>query len=63
MRLAHAGDALEVEVTDDGHGASAASTSGLGLLGMRERVEVHGGDLQVGPATGGGWRVRARIPR
>lgn len=63
VRLAHAGDALEVEVTDDGHGASAASTSGLGLLGMRERVEVHGGDLQVGPATGGGWRVRARIPR
>jgi len=29
---------------------------------MRERVEVHDGTLEVGPAPGGGWSVRARIP-
>ena len=53
-----------VEVVDDGHGAAHTSTSGgLGLVGMRERVAVHGGTLDVGPAPGGGWRVRARIPR
>lgn len=53
-----------VEVVDDGHGAARPSTSGgLGLVGMRERVAVHGGTLDVGPAPGGGWRVRARIPR
>lgn len=63
VRLESRPDALEVEVVDDGHGASAAGGSGLGLLGMRERVEVHGGALEVGPAAGGGWRVRARIPR
>ncbi|GAA3541417.1 two-component sensor histidine kinase [Aeromicrobium flavum] len=60
--LRSAAGALEVEVVDDGHGAAAAGTSGLGLLGMRERVEVHDGTLDVGPAPGGGWAVRARIP-
>jgi len=62
VRLRATGDALEVEVRDDGHGASAAPSGGLGLLGMRERVEVHDGTLDVGPAPGGGWAVRARIP-
>lgn len=62
VRLRDAGDAVTVEVVDDGHGASAAATGGLGLLGMRERVEVHNGSLDVGPAAGGGWSVRARIP-
>ena len=56
---------LCVAVVDDGHGASAAAVQahpGLGLLGMRERVAVHGGTLEAGPAPGGGWAVRARIP-
>ncbi|MCO7240381.1 sensor histidine kinase [Aeromicrobium sp. CnD17-E] len=53
-----------VDVVDDGHGAAhPAGSGGLGLVGMRERVAVHGGTLDVGPAPGGGWRVRARIPR
>ncbi|RYY46954.1 MAG: sensor histidine kinase, partial [Actinomycetales bacterium] len=55
---------LVVTVADDGHGAAGSPTSGgLGLVGMRERVAVHGGTLDVGPAPGGGWQVRARIPR
>ncbi|MCL3838423.1 sensor histidine kinase [Aeromicrobium duanguangcaii] len=62
VRLRTVPGALEVEVVDDGHGASAAGSGGLGLLGMRERVEVHDGTLDVGPAPGGGWAVRARIP-
>jgi len=62
VRVRVADDAVEAEVVDDGHGASAAGTSGLGLVGMRERVEVHDGTLEVGPAPGGGWAVRARIP-
>ncbi|WP_311209196.1 MULTISPECIES: sensor histidine kinase [unclassified Aeromicrobium] len=55
---------LVVTVADDGRGAAGSPTSGgLGLVGMRERVAVHEGTLDVGPAPGGGWQVRARIPR
>jgi signal transduction histidine kinase len=55
---------LEVEVADDGRGAAGASSipGGHGLLGMRERVELWGGDLSVGPAEGGGYRVKAHLP-
>lgn len=62
VRLRGTADGIEVQVVDDGHGASAAGSGGLGLVGMRERVEVHDGTLDVGPAAGGGWAVRARIP-
>lgn len=62
VRLRVDGPDLVVEVTDDGRGAAADEGTGLGLLGMRERVEVHGGSVEAGPVTGGGWSVRARIP-
>jgi signal transduction histidine kinase len=56
-----------VEVTDDGRGAAAPTGDGRarvghGLIGMRERVAVFGGDLDVGPRPGGGFRVAARLP-
>lgn len=64
VRVREDGADLVVTVADDGHGAAGSPTSGgLGLVGMRERVAVHGGSLDVGPAPGGGWQVRARIPR
>jgi signal transduction histidine kinase len=55
---------VDVEVVDDGHGTPAEGPpgAGTGLIGMRERVEVFGGDLVAGPAAGGGWRVAARLP-
>lgn len=54
---------VEFSVTDDGRGAAASPDgAGLGLLGMEERVSVHGGELESGPATGGGWQVQGRIP-
>lgn len=53
---------LEVEVTDDGTGiARERSVVGHGLIGMRERVALYGGSLEVGPRPEGGWRVRARL--
>ena len=62
VRLRSSGDVLVVDVTDDGRGPGRAAASGHGLLGMRERVAVHGGSLEVGPAEGRGFRVLARLP-
>jgi signal transduction histidine kinase len=50
-----------VEISDDGRGGLAGE-GGHGLLGMRERVAVFGGDLVTGPGPGGGFRVRATLP-
>jgi signal transduction histidine kinase len=57
-------DALTVEVVDNGRGAGAmyVGPDAHGLLGMRERVELWGGHLTVGPADGGGYRVKAELP-
>ena len=68
---------LTVEVTDDGPPCPAAGPSarpqpagrpadipgtGRGLLGLRERVILHGGEFDAGPLPGGGWRVMGRFP-
>jgi signal transduction histidine kinase len=55
-------DAVQIEVVDDGRGATTNGDGGHGLLGMRERVDVCGGELTTGPRAGGGYRVRARLP-
>lgn len=63
VRLRYLDHAVEVEINDDGRGPAGSSTgTGLGLVGMRERVAVHGGELDVGPRRGGGFQVRARFP-
>jgi signal transduction histidine kinase len=54
--------AVEVEVTDDGSGPGHATESGRGLVGMRERVALLGGTLEVGAAARGGFRVSAALP-
>ena len=54
---------ISVEVSDDGVGFDpAAKTEGFGLLGMRERVELAGGSLEISSSPGEGTCVRARIP-
>ncbi|MFN2608907.1 MAG: sensor histidine kinase [Acidimicrobiales bacterium] len=62
VALAVAPDAVEVDVYDAGAPGHDGGPAGVGLIGMRERVEAVGGTLQVGPEPGG-WRVRARLPR
>ena len=61
VRLGQDGEAFVIEITDDGASAAGAE-EGSGLRGMRERAEQHGGNLEAGPAPGGGWRVRATFP-
>jgi signal transduction histidine kinase len=71
VRLQWRTDALEVAVLDDGRGAAAAVAEadgpvptgfGHGLLGMRERAELHGGRLTAAPRHGGGFGVHAVLP-
>src|SRR5215213_4402226 len=58
---------VTVEVIDDGRGvvtsvSDGRAGTGHGLIGMRERVQAFGGELEVGPRSGGGFRVAARLP-
>ena len=70
VRVDRGPEDLVVEVLDDGDGPSTPADSsepspgspGHGLVGMRERVASHGGTLETGPRSGGGFRVRAVLP-
>jgi signal transduction histidine kinase len=66
IAVTYGDDWLEVQVTDDGRGAAAATPqgngSGQGLIGMHERVALLHGSLTAGPRPGGGFRVAAQIP-
>ncbi|MFL6129969.1 MAG: sensor histidine kinase [Mycobacteriales bacterium] len=64
VRLRYRPEEVEVEILDDGIGTAATPTrgGGHGLIGMRERVALHGGRLTAGPRPGGGFAVRATFP-
>ena len=56
---------LALEVRDAGPARPVGAPNGHGghgLVGMRERVRLHGGELHAGPVNGGGFAVRARLP-
>ena len=62
MTIRRGADGLRLEVADDGPPVAASGT-GHGIAGMRERVAQHGGELRAGPRPcGGGFVVSARLP-
>jgi signal transduction histidine kinase len=66
VRLVYGERELVITVTDDGspagYGPQKPPGAGRGLIGLRERLGLYGGELDAGPRPGGGWRVRAIIP-
>ena len=63
VRLRYLPGELLVDIDDDGAGATAPATAGIGsgLLGMQERVHAYGGDVRAGPRAPGGWQVSGRL--
>jgi len=53
---------LELEISDPGPGAGAGHGPGHGLIGMRERAALYGGEVVAGRRTEGGFAVRVRLP-
>ena len=55
-------DELQIEVRDDGHGGSTTAGPGHGLVGIRERVKIYGGEMSAGSANGSGFILNTRLP-
>ena len=55
-------DELRIEVRDDGGGTSTNDGFGHGLVGVRERVKIYGGEMTAGAATWAGFILSTRLP-
>jgi signal transduction histidine kinase len=55
-------DELQIEVRDNGEGGSMSDGLGHGLVGVRERVKIYGGEMSTGTANGSGFILSTRLP-
>jgi signal transduction histidine kinase len=62
VALRYAADGLTIEVKDNGHGPATSNGHGHGLIGIRERVKLYGGEMSTTTANGGGFTLTARLP-
>jgi signal transduction histidine kinase len=63
VRIGYAPSEVRIGVRDDGAGAAAAGDGlGHGLIGVRERVKIYGGEMQAGRVDGGGFELSTRFP-
>ena len=62
--LRYSADTLDIDVVDDGQVPLDVTPDGTGngLIGMRDRVSLYGGEFDAGPRPHGGFRVHARLP-
>jgi len=64
VRIRRHADAVTIDIDDDGTGSTNGPSAGAGhgLVGMRERVGLFGGELDAAPRAEGGYAVHARLP-
>jgi signal transduction histidine kinase len=62
VTVSYAADELRIEVRDDGSGAGASDGRGHGLIGIRERVNLYGGEMTAGTTNGSGFTLMTRLP-
>jgi signal transduction histidine kinase len=63
VHIRYAADELRIQVSDDGNGADDVGLGlGHGLVGIRERVKLYGGEMTTAAANGGGFRLTTRLP-
>ena len=62
VSLHYAPEELRIEVRDDGVGSSTSDGRGHGLVGVRERVKIFGGEMNSGPSPAGGFVLSTRLP-
>lgn len=62
VTLGYAPHELRIDVRDDGRGTVSLDGGGYGLVGVRERVKIFGGDMTAGRAPDGGFALSARLP-
>lgn len=63
LTLTYLPHTLVIEIEDDGANDASTAEHGMGLIGMRERAVAAGGTLSAGARPGGGFAVRAELPR
>jgi signal transduction histidine kinase len=62
VTIGYSTERLELAIRDDGRQVTTGAEAGHGLLGLRERVSVYGGDLVARPRSGGGFELIASLP-
>jgi signal transduction histidine kinase len=62
VTMRYEASALQLEIRDDGLGSTTSDGLGHGLVGIRERVKIYGGEMSTGVANGGGFVLRTRLP-